>query len=243
MKGWIAIGLVALVVLVVAGLVTFAGGSSDQPNNGPHVVAVSGTASVSTAPDKATVTLGTRTQAANPADAQSGNAAKMNAVLKALYAQGVAKADIKTADISLDRQTQNRGTKRETTFYVAHNSVIVTMHDLTKVGAIVDAAVKGGADSVGNIQFSLSDQTKARQQALSEAVKGAHQKAEVMAQAADSSLGNVVSIREQGSSYPRPVQYGGASLATGAESTVPSPVVPPSNIETRVTVNVVWSLS
>jgi len=242
MKGWIAIGVAALVVLVIVGAVTIAGGSSDQPNNGPHVVAVSGTASVSTAPDQATVTLGTRTQAVNPADAQSRNAAKMNAVLRALYAQGVAKTDVKTADISLDRQTQNRGTKHQSTSYVAHNSVVVTMHDLTKIGAIVDAAVQAGADSVGDIQFSLSSQTKARQQALSEAVKGAHQKAEIMAHAADASLGAVVSIREQSSNYPRPVSLASAGFTAGAEGGAPSPVVPPSNIQTTVTVNVVWSL-
>src|SRR5437870_11937209 len=120
----------------------------------------------------------------------------MAAVMKALSANGVTKDDVKSTNITLNHQTQNRGTKHQQTVYVAQNQVDATIHDLSSVGAVVDAAVKAGATSVGDIRFQLSNQLAARQKALSAAVKGAEQTAQIMAPAAGTSLGPVVSIRE-----------------------------------------------
>jgi uncharacterized protein YggE len=62
-----------------------------------------------------------------------------------------------------------------------------------------------------------------------------------MAAAAGARVTGVVSIREQGGEYPQPYR-----MAWGNESMVAAaltPIVPPHEIETRVTVTVVWSLA
>jgi uncharacterized protein YggE len=76
-------------------------------------------------------------------------------------------------------------------------------------------------------------------QALQEAVRGARAKADAMAAAAGARVTGVVSIREQGGEYPGSYRFG-ADMALAA---MPAAIVPPHEIETRVTVTVVWSLT
>ena len=242
MKGrtWIWVG-----ALVVAAVVGFAARVVAAPNPAPSgpakLITVSGTATVSTMPDEALVDFGVRTQAGSSADALAANAAKMQSVLETLAAAGIEQKDIKTIRAELNPQKVDRGTKHERTVYVAQNTVEVTIVDLSKVGSVIDAAVAAGADQVQDIRFQVSNPTDVHTQALQEAVRGARAKADAMAAAAGARVTGVVSIKEQGGEYPQPYR-----AAWGNESAVAAaltPIVPPHEIETRVTVTVVWSLA
>lgn len=236
------LGLAVLLVGLVGGFAIRAVTADDGgPAGPPHLVTVTGTASVSQAPDEAVITLGVRSEAATGEEAFGANAAKANAVLDALAQMGVEEKDIKTANVGLDRQVRDRGTKHETTVYVAHHDVEVTLLDLTSIGDVLDAAVAAGADEVRDIRFGLSDPAQAQQDALAEAVKGARAKADTIAAAAGSKVTGVVSVREQGGVSPGPYLEQ-AKLAFGAYQAAPTPVVPPEDIQVRVTVTVVWSL-
>jgi hypothetical protein len=229
--------------LVVAGMIGFATRVVAAPNtpSGPaKLITVSGTATVSTVPDEALVDLGVRTQAGSSAEAQQANAAKMQSVLQALAGAGIEQKDIQTIRTELNPQKLGRGTKHEQTVYVAQNTVEVTIADLSKVGSVIDAAVVAGADQVQDIHFQVSNPTDVHTQALQEAVRGARAKADAMAAAAGARVTGVVSIREQGGDYPQPYRMAFSAMAIPAAMT---PVVPPHDIETRVTVTVVWSMA
>ena len=58
------------------------------------------------------------------------------------------------------------------------------MHDLTKVGLVLDSATTGGASEIGGISFDLSDRAAAEARALAQAVSSAKGKAGTMASAA-----------------------------------------------------------
>ena len=75
---------------------------------------------------------------------------------------------------------------------------MVTMGDLTKVGAVIDAASRAGANSVENVSFILRDNSPARGQALAEASRQAMIKAQSIAQAMGGKVVRVVEQQEAG---------------------------------------------
>jgi hypothetical protein len=241
MKGrtWIWVG-----ALVVAAVVGFAARVVAAPNPTPSgpakLITVSGTATVSTVPDEALVDLGVRSEAETGDGAQQANAAKMQSVLEALAGVGVEQKDIETIRTSLNPQKLGGGSKHEQTVYVAQNTVEVTIRGLSKAGSVIDAAVAAGADQVQDIRFQVSNPTDVHTLALQEAVRGARTKADAMATAAGARVTGVVSIREQGNAYPQSYNANWEAMAIPAALT---PIVPPHEIETRVTVTVVWSLA
>ncbi len=241
----IAMGVVVLIVGLAVGygvtsVVKGAGGSQQKPPPA-RLVTVSGTATISTAPNEATVNFGVKTQAPDSQTASADNAHTMTAIMAALAKQGVSKSDVSTTDFRLYTQVLNRDTKQQTTVYVADNEIQVTVRDLTKTGSVIDAAVAAGATDVGGIQFKLSNQTNVRQQALEQAVKDAQAKAEAMARASGVTLGGIVSMRENVENNPIPYQYGNVFAA--APSPAPTTPVSPQQVQTQVTVTAVWDLS
>jgi uncharacterized protein YggE len=201
-----------------------------------RTVTANGTATVRTKPDQATLSLGVQTDATTAQEALSQNAQKMNAVFDALKQMGIGDADLATSELGLDPVWSNDG--RTVTGYQARNTVMVTLHDLSKVGPTIDAAVKAGANLAGGISFGLSDDNAGVNQALAQAVQNARAKADTMAAAADATVGEVVTIAE--SSAPGPLPYM-AERAVYAAADTATPVNP-GTVETQVSVTVVWSL-
>jgi len=235
----------ALVVLLVGLVIGYGVMPVSEDTNPPpaRLITVLGTASVSTAPDEATVSLGVRKEADTNDAAVQLNADAMSSVVKALTQAGVDESDISTTDFDLNRHYENRDTKRETVTYVAENQVQVTIHDLAKVGAVIDAAVSAGATSVGNVDFKLSNANQVRQQALLQAVKSAQAKAAAIAGASGLKVGDVVSLREQVAEYSR---YGYDSYKAVFAGLVPAGAaemsVAPEQVQTEVDVTAVFEL-
>ena len=66
-------------------------------------------------------------------------------------------------------------------FYRVSNMVQVTIRDMTKVGDVIDTAVKAGANNVWGISFSLENTDDLEDQAREAAVKDARARAESLA--------------------------------------------------------------
>jgi uncharacterized protein YggE len=238
----------ALVAVLVLGLVVgFAakamaqddGSSTQKP---VRTISVTSTATVKTAPDEAVLTLGVRSESPESASAMSTNAKDMQAVLNALEAAGLDKKDIQTLSLRLEQQTLKSGKPGEHRVYVASNQIQVTIHDLSAVGSVIDAAVQAGADSVGNISFQLANPNQVRTDALKEAVRGARAKADALAEAAGTNVVRVVTIDEQ--TYREPVyHYAFDQAALAVPAAAPTPVVPPDTLQASVTVSVVWEIA
>lgn len=151
------------------------------------------------APDKATINLGVMTESPTAAGAMASNAEKMNSVIAALRKAGIAEKDNQTSGLNLSPQydyVQNEPPRLRG--YQASNQVTVTVNDLTKLGAAVDATVKAGANQVNGIAFGLKDPTAAENAARREAVKALQSKAELYAQATGHRIGRLVSLSEGG---------------------------------------------
>jgi uncharacterized protein YggE len=209
-----------------------------SPSTDRRTVTVSGTATVRSAPDQALVSLGVQTQANTAQGALQQNADRMTKVLAALASLGLTKDDLATSNVSLWPVYGSNGT--DITGYQASNQVDVTVHDVTKAGEVIDAGVEAGANLTNGITFTLSQDNPALDRALADAVRDARGKAEIMANAGDASLGQVVTLVESSAPTYPPIAYG-RDMAV-AEGGAPTPIEAPT-LESQVSVTVTWELA
>jgi uncharacterized protein len=208
--------VLAAAVLAVA---AFAGIGRPEAARGetatPDTVTTLGHGVITIAPDEATVTAGVHTQAASASAALAENAKLMNAVVAALKAAGG--EGLQTQQVSLYPQTDQQG---RVNAYVADNSVSAKTK-IAAAGALIDAAVGAGANTVSGPTLSVSDRDARYRDALGKAVADARLKAEALAKAGGFGVGPVSSVTEQASSSPPQV-----FAAAGAVAKDSTPVEP-----------------
>jgi uncharacterized protein YggE len=237
-----AAGVVLLLAVVLA-VVSVTSRSDATPIGGPtHMITVSSTAAIGTAPDEAVVDLTVRSQGADAPSALAANGKATNAVVAALKAAGLLERDIATQQLNVGRTTLDRGTPAERIVYQATQRVEAKIHDLTAVGTVIKAGVDAGATSVNGLRFQVSDESAARQTALASAVQGAREKATAMAKAAGVGVTGVIQIKENSSSYhPYSAQRSAYAFASDQVAAAPM-IVAPHTIKTSVSVTVTWSI-
>jgi uncharacterized protein len=171
-----------------------------------RTISVSGQGEVRAVPDEALLSAGVETNARSAAAALAQNTKAMNAVFATLRRAGIADKDIQTSDFSVSPQYSNDKTPQHVTGYRVGNSVSVTVEDLSKLGATLDALVSSGANNLGDSAFAIRDPKPLLAKARAAAVADAISRAQVLARAAGVTLGPVMSISENsGFESPRPM--------------------------------------
>jgi uncharacterized protein YggE len=154
-------------------------------------------------PDMATITLGVTDQARTASQAMADNAAAMTKVIAALKAGGIEARDIATTSLNLNPQyVYNQNQPPRLTGYEASNEVTVTVRDLKKLGAAVDAVVGAGATNVSQISYGLQSRVPAENLARLAAVKALEDKAALLADAAGYHIRRLVNLSENASFTP-----------------------------------------
>ena len=90
----------------------------------------------------------------------------------------------------------------------------VTLNDLSKVGAVIDATAMAGANDIAGIAFTLRKDRPARDEALAQATQEAMGKARVIAQALGGRLVRIVEV-QRGNMRP-PITVDRAEVQTMA---------------------------
>ncbi len=201
-------------------------------------VSVTGEAVVTSSPDTAILSLAVVTQNASASEAQAENASRTDAVMRAVRAAAGSGAEVKTGGYSLQPQfAYKEGAAPVITSYVARNSVVVTTSDLTKVGPVIDAASRAGANSVDGLSFTLRRDAEVRAQALVGATKTALEKARVIAGALGGRVVRVVEVQEAGAVRPPiPLQYDRMESLKTTQAATP---IEPGTLDTRAQVQLV----
>jgi uncharacterized protein len=199
MKSFLIIGAAGVASLTVA-LVPGRGGTGDAASAATaavrHSIVVNGNGAVTTVPDRAQISVGVSTNAKTASAALHRNAADMTRVIAALKSQGIADADIRTELVSLSsRYAQNGGA---VVGYTAANSVSATLHNLGRVGPVIDAAVDAGATEVSGPNLVRSDAAALYRAALRAAITNAKGKAQAIAAASGLHLRRVTDVTENG---------------------------------------------
>jgi uncharacterized protein YggE len=170
----------------------------------PPAISVTGEATVSVAPDQAQIDGGVATDAKTAREASDANNAAMGKVLLALKGAGVDEKDYQTSRLSLQPQYAPNRTSSQSPVvgYRATNRVTIRIRDVTKVANMIDVLVGAGANDIGGINFVVSQASKLLDDAREQAIADARRKAQIYAKAAGVTLGEPVSITEEGSGTP-----------------------------------------
>jgi uncharacterized protein len=195
--------LIAAVALAAPALPANAGTPS------PGLLTVSGQGEVKAAPNQAVLSAGVVSDAKTAAAALAANTRAMNAVFATLRNAAIADKDLQTSNFSVQPQyaptNSSASSQQRIIGYQVSNDVSVTVEDLGRLGATLDALVASGANSIGEVSFAIKDPRPLLAQARADAVADATAKARVLAKAAGVTLGPITSIAEGGSEQPRPM--------------------------------------
>jgi uncharacterized protein len=229
-----ALTLLALATLALPGC-TAATAAPSGPAEPPGITARA-TGTVVAAPDTATVVLGVQTRDRSATAALAANSERAAAVIGVLEGAGVVAADIRTSQLAVYPTTAPE-TGRITGYEVS-NQVTATLRDIAAAGAVIDqaAAAAGDAIRVQHIGFSIADESAARGEARTDAVRRALAQAQQLADAAGVGLGPVRSIVELAGEPPVPYR----ADADLAQASVP---LQPGTQELAVTVEVVHEIA
>lgn len=183
-------------------------------------ISVSGTGEAMGAPDLATVTVGVQTVAPVATEAASKNEAAVTRLMQALEKEGIEKKDIQTVEYAIwpeQNYDPREGEQPRITGYRVNNSVHVTVRDIERVGAVLGAVTKAGANSVNGISFGIDDTAALEARAREAAMKDARAKAESLATLAGETLGEVLQISlSSGGGYPIPMPMARMEMADAA---------------------------
>jgi uncharacterized protein YggE len=218
-----------LLALVASPASADADADADEPP--ASTIRVMGEASVTSRPDRVELDLGVVTRAPSSQQAATENARALQNVLAALRKVLGPKADIQTISYALQPDYQYpQGGPPQITGYTAINTVRVKQDDLARIGAVLDAATRAGANQVERIRFTLKDEDAATAKALRLAVLDARAKATTLASTLGLQIVRVRSVNET-SPTPRPMY----DLAMAKTAAVTTPILPGA-IETTATV-------
>lgn len=191
---------------------------------------VTGESKITTIPDKAVVSLGITVNESTVKQAQDKANTIINNINTELGKLNIDKKDIKTDNYSLYPNYDYQQGQRITGYSVNAN-LSVNLTDFSKLNQAIDAATGVGANQVGGIMFTLSDEKKkdVENDARKQAIENAKEKARSLSSLAGMRLGKIVNVSESPNFQPRP--YGlmtAVGGATGGKGGAPTNIEPGS---------------
>jgi len=206
----------------------------------PPAISVTGEANVSVPPDQAQIDGGVTSDAKTAREASDANNAAMGKVLLALKGAGIEEKDYQTSRLSLQPQFAANYKPSERApgivSFRASNRVTVKIRDVTKVANVIDVLVGAGANEIGGINFTVTQASKALDEAREKAIADARRKADIYAKAAGVTLGEPISISEETGS-PGPLFRSKVAAPMAAAAPVAQ-----GEETLSVTVNVSWAI-
>jgi len=213
--------------------------SGQTPQEPQRSIVTTGQGETQVTPDRAAIRVTVETRASTAAEAAAENARRSRATQDSLRTAGVAASQISTAGYSVSPEYRyERATGQRIVGYVAHNTIRVETKQLDHVGALIDAAMAGGANTIGDVEFSSSNSDEARRTALVSAVQQARADADAMARAAGGTLGALEQLSVTPMGMYRPVMLAKAQVA--AADAAPTPIEP-GELTMNMTVTATWT--
>jgi uncharacterized protein YggE len=214
-----------LAAAIVASLTVAAPATAPaQTTSEPRSIVVTGVGTARGPNDTAVLDFEVNARGRTATGALANNSKRLAAVIGALLANGVAREDIQTSNVSLRRFSRRVNRRKVVRGFVAVNAVTATIRDVAAAGAAIDAAVRAGATGVEGVEFSSSRVDELYRDALAAAYAVARAKAERLAQASGSTLGAVHTINEGFRAFGQD-EFGGEAQGAPRPGTAP-PIEP-----------------
>lgn len=182
--------------------------TTDGTGRDQHTIVVSGYAEMQVMPDQATIDVGVINSDKITVKALQANNVEMQNVVAAIRALGIPEEAMQTSKFSI--RAIHPPTKGDyggqdfsvTLGYEVANKISITVSDFTKIPAIIDAAVKAGANSSNSVSFDIKDRKSYDDKVLAAAVVNARHNAVVMATAENAKVGQMTSMSKFGEYGP-----------------------------------------
>ena len=218
---WIAVLMVAS-MLASASVAT----AAEAPL---RLVSVTGSGEVKAQPDMAYVTLGVEARRPTLAEAR----AEVNATVERLLAlTRELKIEPKFVDstrlqVQPDYRWDEKSSSQVLLGYVVSRQVDVELHDLDRLGTLLEKSVSAGVNQVGGARLDSSRRKELERAALTQAVDDARLNADALARAAGARLGPVQSLSTTGTMpvpmyAERAMSVAAAPMADAAEKSYQS---------------------
>jgi uncharacterized protein YggE len=227
--------------------VPFALAACSDSDESPHrvkpnetLVQISASGRTETAPNEARFSAGVQSIGASAAAASETNNQTINKVLAALDGLGIAKADVQTRQVSLQRlgYGPNRGK------FEANNMIEVRVRDVGKAGQAIAATTDAGANVLSGPNLTVGDPEAGRNAAYANALKAARARADAYAGAAGLKVARILTIRDGGQSS----LHGGATDVAYEAAPPPlvrtqAPMIRPGTNTSEVNIQVDFALA
>ncbi len=233
----------ALAIAALPLATTPAYGAEVQIASSGPVIELSIHETVDVEPDIATIGAGVTTDAPTAVEAMRQNSAEMQRVIERIKALGVDPKDIQTSGINLNaRYDYNRTTQRQVfRGYQVSNRVSVKLREIDEVGEVLDALVASGATNLSGPNFSIDDDTQAKEAARKRAMKRAKDRAMSYARMAGYSDIRLLEISESIMAH-RPMPIMRRAMADAEVSQVASAPVEPGLVQSGVSISVKYEM-
>jgi uncharacterized protein YggE len=211
--------VVLIAVAVVAG-VGFAGVALGHSQSTPSgTISVTGSGTVLGTPDTVSFQIGVQNVASSAADGLRINSERVASLEKSLLGHGVTQTDMQTSGLDIYENTNNQGA---ITGFTVVDDLNVTMHQIAKAGAAIDAAVHAAGNGVelSGVSFSISHESRLLAAARAKAMQNARTEASQVAAGGGASLASIVKITDQENSTTSVLPYANFQSA-GLSTSVP----------------------
>ena len=191
--------------------------ASFPPYKCPPTIEVLGLGTATATPDRAIVILGAITEGPVLPAVQTENAKIVTTIIQSLLKLNIPREKIQTYDFGIEILYDYQEGKQIFRGYKVTHLLQITNDKVELTGILVDTAVSSGANNITDITFTTSQPEIYENQALSLAIRNAHQKALTIANTLGVTLFTVPSyIQEITSSTAEPIPYAATMLSKSA---------------------------
>ncbi len=201
-----------------------------------RTLTVSADDEVTAEPEIAVLHIGFQTAPNDAKSAYAEGARTSNAIIAAIKQAGIPESDIRSEMQYLDRDPTPKSRK----FMLTQRWTVKAPP--ARAAEILDIAVNNGANSTGQIEWTVKDEKALEDQALDGASERARQIAAVLAKGMGVQLGNLIYVSNQvsgGGVYPRPMM---TAFAKTAEAPPPPLAIEPQKVSRSASVYAVFGI-
>lgn len=138
---------------------------------------VVGEGTMQVSPNQALITLGAMTENKNLETAQKENSAIIANVSHALQLLGIDEKNIQTVSYRIEPLYDYQDGRQVFRGYRVTHLLQIQLQQVDRTGQVVDEAVKAGANTITNVEFTVAHQESYYNEALKKALHNAYEKA------------------------------------------------------------------
>ena len=193
-----------------------------------------------------TISIGVETTNRTATDAVVANSLKMNNIVSALKNNGVNEDEISTSQFSINPNYNysQSGNILETTGFTVTNTLKIQSMNLSNISLWIDTAVNAGANTIGGIDFQVSEKRldSLKKMLIEDVIANARQTANIASSAVGLNITGIKSMMIDTGGFNPPQPFSNTFLQRSVLSEAPTTPIIPGEQEISVTAHIAYLL-